>query len=178
MKKLLLLTALILGMICQAQDIAYLQNLKALPTEADALNIANELAAQSATKLRLYKSKDTTTQKNLRLEYVPEELTDKDIELRNYTEAQKLNFITIDFVYYYQGENKDIEIKGVKYYRLSTVYAKYLNLFPYWKKHFNPTADVEKTLTDYKSQRIKDATAKIYYYIQKSGDVWVFHNMS
>ncbi len=165
-------------MFAQAQDIGYLQKLKALPSEADALNVANEIASYSKVELRIYKTIDSPTQKNLRYVFAPAQLSDKEISGRTYNEGQPNIFTTIDFVYYNEGENSDLEKTGVKKYRLSTVQTMYLNLFPYWKQYFNPSADTEKTLTDYKSQHVKDIPNAINYYIQKQGGSWVLKNQS
>jgi len=178
MKKLLLFAGLLICMFASAQDIGYLQKLKALPSETDALSVANEIAMLSTHKLRLYKTKDTPSQKNLRYVFVPADLMDKDVESRKYSNAQAANFIVIDFTYFNEGENKDLEKQGVKMFRLSTIESKYLNIFPFWKKHFKSDADVEHTIDDYKSQHLKDYQNNLNFYIHKDGDSWTLRNQS
>lgn len=61
------------------------------------------------------------------------------------------------------GENKDLEIKGTKKWSISTIYGKYLRIFPIWKKYADPSADAEKLskkgfmiLNKYSINRIND----------------------
>jgi len=178
MKKLLLLAGFLIGTLAHSQDVSYLQKLKALPSEADALKVANEIVSFSKVQLRLYQTIDSPTQKNLRYVFAPANLSDKEISGRTYDQVQANVYTTVDFVYFNEGENVDLEKTGIKKYRLSTVQATYLNLFPFWKEYFNPSADTEKTLTDYKSQHVKDVPNAVNYYIQKQGNSWVLKNQS
>jgi hypothetical protein len=42
------------------------------------------------------------------------------------------------------GENKDLEIKGVKKWGINTIYGKYLAVFPIWKKYADSNANLEQ----------------------------------
>lgn len=41
------------------------------------------------------------------------------------------------------GANPSMEIEGTPSYKLYSVYGKYLDIFPIWKKYIDPTADIE-----------------------------------
>ena len=51
------------------------------------------------------------------------------------------------------GWNEALEIEGTPEYRFERVSGKFLDLFPFWKRHINPDADAEMITT---SNREKD----------------------
>lgn len=69
----------------------------------------------------------------------------------------------------YKGENKDLEIVGVPEYRFSYVSGKYLDLFPFWQAHINPSEDKE-ALTSKKATYINKDNYTFSF--SKSNDYW------
>lgn len=70
--------------------------------------------------------------------------TDDDIDNLKYENTQdKTDVLLIKYGSYMDGENKDLEKKGIKKWTISAIYGKYLAVFPIWKKYADPNADVE-----------------------------------
>ncbi|AKK73791.1 hypothetical protein OK18_15310 [Chryseobacterium gallinarum] len=55
----------------------------------------------------------------------------------------KSDILLIKYGTYMDGENKDFEVKGIKKWAISTIYGKYLALFPIYKKYVDPAANIE-----------------------------------
>lgn len=139
MKKLILLFALLIGFIVNAQDVEYLKSLKKLPTSEAVIQATNSFIKDSNDKLRFYKAKDFTEHSIFLVQYVPANLTDEEIEKRK--DELSDQFVIFQFKYWNEGEDKDLKIAGTKKYVFSDVRGQYLNLFPFWQKHVDPTAD-------------------------------------
>lgn len=173
MKKLLLLTALLICSFVQAQDYAFIAKSKTLENQESAIALAKEMASFANKDLRFYKAKDLGDLRKLKVVFVPNTVKDEDIA--NYTvskvdQAAYLSFVfNIDMV----GENKDLEKPGIKQYRLIETESKYLTVFPIWQKYFKPTAELEKTLEDYKSQRLIEPDKNIRYLFQDQNGSWI-----
>lgn len=56
--------------------------------------------------------------------------------------------VIISFYQSAKGENKDLGIAGVKQYSLKSVYGKFLDLYPFWKAHFNDKLTPEQITTN------------------------------
>ncbi|MEG0927244.1 hypothetical protein [Chryseobacterium sp.] len=70
--------------------------------------------------------------------------SDDDVDNLKYENVQdKKDILLIKYGTYMDGENNDLEIKGVKKWRISSIYGKYLALFQLWKKYADPKADAE-----------------------------------
>lgn len=67
----------------------------------------------------------------------------------------------------YIGRNIDLEIKGTPVYTLDLVQGKFLDLFPFWKRHINPKADAVKITKDTRKDKAK--TEDILYILQDAG---------
>lgn len=178
MKKILILTALLIASFAQAQDYAFIAKIKALETQESAENLAKELAITAGKELRFYKTREYGDLRKLKVVFVPNTVKDEDIEKRTVSDTDKASFLTFVFNIDFIGENKDLAKPGVKQYRLIVAESKYLTIFPIWQKYFNPAADVEKTLTDSKSRELRDYEKNIQIYIQKQGNIWTLRNDS
>lgn len=44
----------------------------------------------------------------------------------------------------FEGENKDLEVEGVKKWTISSISGKFLDVFPFWKKYVDENADPVK----------------------------------
>ncbi|AOW08729.1 hypothetical protein [Flavobacterium gilvum] len=84
----------------------------------------------------------------------------------------------VDFGLYFEGENKDLEIKGIKKYRFRDVSGKYLDLFPTWQKTFRPDVQLEQTLNDYNNRELVHKAVGIRYKLEKQGEIWTLTNNS
>ncbi|OBS13407.1 hypothetical protein ATE49_13260 [Elizabethkingia miricola] len=95
-------------------------------------------------------------------EPIPEsENEDKDV-FKFVNADDKSDVLYIQYYTVMEGENKDLEIKGVKTWNIRTLYGKYLSLFPLWKKYIDPNADAEKISNkEYAIIRTKYSISKI-----------------
>ncbi len=75
------------------------------------------------------------------VQYVPANLTDDEVEKRK-TELSD-SFVIFQFKYWNEGENKDLKIPGEKKYVFSDMRGPFLDLFPFWRKNVDPTAEKE-----------------------------------
>lgn len=50
-------------------------------------------------------------------------------------------YLLIKTYYTFEGENKDLEIEGVKKWTISSISGKFLDVFPFWKKYVDENAD-------------------------------------
>ncbi|AZA90935.1 Uncharacterised protein [Chryseobacterium nakagawai] len=70
--------------------------------------------------------------------------SDDDVNNLKYENTQdKSDVLLIKYGSYMDGENKDLEKRGVKKWAISAVYGKYLAVFPIWKKYADPKADID-----------------------------------
>lgn len=53
-------------------------------------------------------------------------------------------YLLIKTYYTLEGENKDLEIEGVKKWTISSISGKFLDVFPFWKKYVDENADSVK----------------------------------
>lgn len=172
MKKLLLFIVLCISYLSYSQDIPFLQSLKSL-SQAEALAFADSISSISKTKWEVYKIDETRKGDYLLVYYVNSEASKEQR-----AEPFFQDFLKITFFIYHEGENKDLEIAGVKKFRFSNVSGRYLDLFPAWKKYFKPEIELEQTLTDWKSQKLKDFDNKLDFTFYKNRDIWTLTNQS
>ncbi len=136
------------------------------------------MAAKAKTKWEFIKINEDETVGYCRVIYVDasysSELKEK---IKNGSETCD-NCLRVDFNLYFEGENKDLEIKGNKKYRFKEVKGKYLDLFPAWQNIFRPDVNFEKTVSDYDSQELIQRTIGIMYKLKKQGDNWTLANYS
>jgi hypothetical protein len=176
MKKLLLLTALLFGSFVQAQDFNYLVSLNNIPTDTEALAIAQNIASTQTKSVRLLNAKEFADDHTFVVRFVPTEMTNEQYDkLDQYAQAE---FLTVSFSIDNKGENTDLGQKGVKNYRFKQLSGSYLQVFAVWKKYYYPNANEEITLKDSKTQKFVDFPKKLDFYIQEDNDRWVLMNQS
>jgi hypothetical protein len=156
MKKLLLLATLLIGFLAQAQFTP--GQLKEL-TQEQAIDFANEIAVNAKMPLQLIQA---------------EENTKGDYFVANYGIGE--NTLKVVFTVFYKGENKALEIAGVKTYRFYEASGSYLDLFPIWKKVFRPDVNLEKTVSDFNSQELINRAANINFKLKGEDDQWRITN--
>jgi hypothetical protein len=169
MKKLLLITLFITS-FTYAQDIAFIDGLDKMDFD-QAKSFANEIAASSRSKwIPLY---DKENDKSIAIWYVDASLNPEQINkiktgksLCETGECLKVSFIT-----FYEGENKNLEIRGTKKYKFNTVVMKYLDIFPIWQKYFQPSADVNTLPNVYKLQNYKQGNL-LYKFKEENTPYW------
>jgi diacylglycerol kinase family enzyme len=143
-----------------AQDYAIISKLKSL-TQEQANAFANEITTNAKTQWKFNQAKENTT---------------GNYYVVSYGSGEK----TFDIVFnvYYEGQNKALEIPGVKTYKFYEVWGSYLDLFPTWKKVFRHDVDLEKTIDDYKSQELINRTENVNFKLKGSDDQWHIRNWS
>lgn len=156
MKKLLLLTALLIAFLGQAQFAP--GNLKEL-TQADANAFAREIAANAKTSLEFLTAKENTK---------------GDYYIVNFGSGEKK--LKVVFNVYLEGENKALEIQGIKTYRFREASGTYLDLFTSWKKIFRPDVDIEKTIDDINSQELINRADGINFKLKGQDSYWTITN--
>lgn len=177
MKKLLLLTALLIGFLVKAQDFAYLSSLNKIATDKEAINIADDIAALQDKKLRLLRAQEFPENHVLMIRYVPVEMTNEQYDKLELGDQDK--FLTVTFNLDFEGANKDLERVGVKTYKFKKISGAYLQLFPIWKKYYKYEAQLEATLADAKLQKYVDAPNKLFFSIEQDNyDNWFIINQS
>lgn len=158
MKKTLLLATLLIGLLASAQNYDYIAKSKTLASEELAVQFAKETAGK---ELHFFKAKDFGTLNKLKVVFAPKDETDT------------AGYLYFTFAIDYDGQNKALEIPGVKQYRLIEVESKYLTIFPIWQSYFKATATLEKTVDDYKSQRLNEPDKNIRYLFQNQNERWL-----
>ncbi|PWA10956.1 hypothetical protein [Flavobacterium laiguense] len=176
MKKLLLLAFILITSLVQSQDYNYLASLNNVPTDKDALAIAQEIASAQPKSVRLLNSQEFAEEHAYVVRFVPAEMTNEQYDkLDQYAQSE---FLTVSFNIDNKGENTDLQQKGMKNYRFKQLSGSYLQIFAVWKKYYYPNADQEITLKDSKIQKFIDFPKKLDFYIQEENDRWVLMNQS
>jgi hypothetical protein len=179
MKKLLLLSALLIGAFVQAQDSKYIKALDTLDNESARI-FADQVTANSKNHWEYLRIDETTKSPENYYEvvYIPTDAVDKNKKTKPFVKCDEC--IKVRFYIYSLGENKDLEIKGARTLRFSDVSGRYLDLFPIWQKVFRPDVTLDKTIEDFKSQQLKIKNPKIDYrfYKKNSDNDWYIHNYS
>jgi hypothetical protein len=156
-----------------AQDYAVISQLKSTNFD-NSLKIANDMRAMAKNNYHLFKYKEFEHERVLKIVYAPEGTTDEQLNIS----MDYSNCLVVEYKIYFEGENKDLEKQGIKKYTFNKLQGKYLDLFPIWQNWFNPSADIEKTLSDSNSREFRDYEKNIQFYIQKQGNIWTLRNDS
>lgn len=161
MKKIIVFAFLLIGLATTAQDYNFISKSKVLESQESAVQFASATAATANKELHLYKVNEFNNLNKLKVIFAAKDETDA---------TAYLSFLfAIDF----EGESKALEIKGVKHYRLIELESKYLTVFPIWQNYFKATASLEKTVNDYKSQRLNEPEKNIRYLLQNQNERWL-----
>lgn len=178
MKFLPLLVTLLFATNMHAQDYRLIEEMKRVADKERATAIAKQLVSVTPAKYRLIFTKESVNAGILRFRFVPDIISDADLENKKFTEEQRAAFITIDFSFYNAGEDKNAERPAFITYKLNEINCAYPEMFAIWKNFFKPTAESETTLTDFKSQHLKEPENKIDVYIFQTETGWAFRNLS
>jgi hypothetical protein len=185
MKQKLVVLALFILNFTNAQNVDFLK--KANKCDIDfARQFSDSIAKNCKTKFVFLDKTESEWGKSVTMVYVPENTSKEDIESTKayMSRSERIQFFECEnclCVYFRtknEGENKDLEIAGVKKYSFFGVNGKFLDLFPFWKKNIEPMATTDKVTTGIYS--IRDNQKKIWYYFKKadSNGVWDLVNMT
>lgn len=84
----------------------------------------------------------------------------------------------LEFRAYHEGANSDLEIAGTKKYKFYKITGKYLDLFPWWEKHFATGISAEDLLDEKSAKRyIKNSNPDINIRFFKQQDEWQILNL-
>lgn len=156
-------------------DYNYLTSLNKITSEGEAMAIAEKFSSLQTKKLRLLKAKDFPKNSYYVVRFVPEEMTNEQYDSSDVSDQDK--FLTIRFYYWNEGENKDLEITGVKTYKLTQINGSYLQLFTFWKNYCKQNADLVETQKQHNMLRdISKNLAFSFYDVSDSS--WIIINKS
>lgn len=182
MKKLLFLLLLI-SSFAQSQNIDYLKILNKCD-ETFARQFSDSIANSSKTKFQFYGILKSEKRSSYTIVYIPENTSTEERKKikefepsKEHQDFEYPNCLSVHFNSFKDGENKDLEIKGVEKLKFHSVKSKYLNIFPTWKNFFDATADVEKTLKNF-SPRFENVQNKLKFYLKKYNNDWEINNWS
>lgn len=158
MKKLLLLTALLLTFATQAQDKEYITKLNNLD-KASAQSVADEYVLTSTNKWEPMYVKDN--EKSFTVYYVNSavNIDRKKMLVSEMRECESGECCSVRFV------------KNNGVYKFDYILMEYEELFPIWKKYFNKDAVSTTLPNDLKSQEYKDGYL-IYKFKPEQGPYW------
>jgi hypothetical protein len=167
MKKILLLLFFMFYGLAQAQDYAYIKSLDSLNNES-ARAFADQVVVDSKTKYEFLRIDETTKSRENSYEvvYIPIDAINKDKKAKPFVSCDEC--LRVKFIIYFSGKNEDLEMPGVKTLGFSEVIGSYMDLFPVWKKIFNPKADLEKALDSIRSRELINAKPRLDYRFYKS----------
>ena len=63
------------------------------------------------------------------------------------TSSNEKSTFTIYYIKTIIGANPDLETKGESFFKLITIRAKFLDIFPYWQKYINPSSYDTKVIS-------------------------------
>lgn len=185
MKKLLLFIAIIgLSISSYAQDATKLK----LANNCDAnfaRQFSDEIAKSFRTKYVFFDELIYLGGTKSTLIYVPENATDeqkKSLKAHMLYSERMSNFesegnLCVNFTINKIGENKDLEITGVKKYQFEFVNGKFLDLFNFWKQNVDPVANTELISSKGISAIRKNELGFWYNFAKRpNSDIWYIKN--
>lgn len=156
----------------------YIKSLGSL-NEETARKFADEIALGGKTQWEFLKISEDIEHRVYAIVYLDISLPNETITgLKKGTITDCSNCLKIRFNTYYQGENKALEIKGVKAFKFDKVYGRYLDLFPIWKKVFRPDVELEATVSAYENRELRHRSSGIIFKLQDETDYWQLSNWS
>lgn len=166
MKKILLITAILLSVITTAQDANFITSLNKTTISA-AQELSDSIVSVSGMEYKLLKS--TLKSDRQRFIYIPITIAEDDFKKkRSYEKA-----LVIDFSVY---ENEP----GIKTLKLHRIQAPYNSAFSVWKNYFRSDAGINTISTDYSLQKLKIDNLEFRFNKEMGYDtpVWSIRNNS
>jgi len=148
--------------------------------ESGAREFAENIATNGKTKWEFIKVIESIKQRVYIIVYIDAAATEEMKAIaRKSEEYSGQKHLDVRFSVYYEGENPSLEIVGTKKFKFNSVFGKYLDLFPVWKKVFRSDVELEKTIDDFSSQELRHRPQGIVFKIQnKEDNLWELSNWS
>lgn len=176
MKKIILL--FFFPTVFFSQEINFVQRINSL----DSIQIkvvADEIMSGFRNQPQFYIESNTKLNGHKQLIYYDRSLSQKEIEndWKSYGIGCQLCKM-VEFNFYFENSNKDLEIKGRKKFYLAYFSGPYLDLFPWWSKHFAPEITKEDLIEKEHAKRyIEDRSKNINIRFVKNLDEWEIRNI-
>lgn len=171
MKKLLLLLLPILGF---SQDLQYAAKLNELD-KSDLQTVANDITSGFDPPVKMYEQYVNYSNDLVFTYYridLPQDVIAKDSKL---TYCKLCTEVVFD--QYMKGSNSDLQIKGEEKFSFKYVSGKYLDLYPWWEKHFAPGISKEDLIDkNHNNRYIKNYKPDIDLRFTKQMDNWDIRN--
>ncbi|MBS1535328.1 MAG: hypothetical protein JST78_09640 [Bacteroidetes bacterium] len=177
MKNLFSLLLLVISLLGHSQNNDFIISLEKMDFE-NAKKFSDEIASTAKTKWEFLKFKEDEKKLYCRFVYIDSSLPDALKESIKTGSEVCENCLYIDYSIVYDGENKDLQIKGTKKYRFREFSGKYLDVQPAWSAYFRNGVTAEAALSNYELREYQDKSIGISYKIFKEGDTWTLHNYS
>ena len=152
MKKVLLF--LLLSGFSFGQNIEKLCNLNFEQSK----EIADEIGV--ITDSRIKDIADREQYRAVLFEMVPNSFSEEDYKKYKNGDLQCDGCFKVIFSYIMKGQNKDLEIKGIKTYSFSEYTSKFLNVLPFWQKYFRPDVN-QDNYTDVNNREYRGANKQL-----------------
>lgn len=171
MKKIITLLLALLPFVISAQDNDIISKMTKSKSIEDLRFISDKIASQTKTKFIFFKQgeRKSPSQTDIVFYYIPDNLTPD--ELNEFSRETKEKCLVILFGSMYEGENKDLEVKGQLVYFFRNVSGKYLDIYPFWTSTFYPNSTKEQILEDYKLKEYR-VNKDLKYTLSKTDDIW------
>ncbi|MGJ5643224.1 hypothetical protein [Formosa sp. S-31] len=181
MKKLLYSIAFLSSLFISAQNGYELSDLKYKEVsnkvnKLDSLTaraFADGIASAAATDYDFLTVK--TIDNNSVYYYIPSELTPEEILDQKQMGCDKC--MRVIFNVYYDGADKDLEIKGKQRLVFREVVGKFLDLYPTWNREFLPSATPELIKDSFKYRVVQNRNLDLNVRLDKVGGVWRIFNL-
>ncbi|WP_234111485.1 hypothetical protein [Chryseobacterium sp. R2A-55] len=175
MKKLLLIFLFISG-FGFGQITEYAIKLNNLSSAEQAKEVADDIM-NGFSSPRKFAEQYVNYEKYIVFKYydtaIPNEEIEKDMKLTYCKLCDEVKFMR-----FFRGADKDLGIQGNETYSLKYVSGKYLDLFPWWEKHFAKGIGKEDLLDKESNKRyIEDRQKRINIRFVKNGDDWEIRNI-
>jgi hypothetical protein len=172
MKKILLLTILLIAGITQAQNQNTINKMVESKTIEDIRTVSDSIVSKCKTKYNFYKIlpyKGGSDESYQFVIYTKEGITELE-KKEIYAPAFK-NCFVVKFKEWNKAENKDLEIKGELVYYFKETSSKYLDIAPFWIATFYPKTTPELLLEDYNMKEYR-VNKDLKYKLVKHQDIW------
>jgi hypothetical protein len=171
MKKLLLLTLLLIFAFTQAQNQSTINKMVESKTTDDIKSVSDELVSQCKEQYDFYKIASFGSREDESYQYVIYTKRGMSEQDKNEISPSFKNCIVVKFKQWNKGENNDLETKGELVYYFKEVSGKYLDIVPFWITTFYPKTTPELLLEDYKLKEYR-VNKDLKYKLVKNQDTW------
>lgn len=181
MKKILLLTALLIGFLGQAQDFEFLKKTYRSDIEFTK-QFADSIAVSFREKYNFLEARESKRGDVYSIVYLPvsasEETKKRIKESIDYAyNSECKECLQIRFKVFVEGGNSDFEIAGTKKYMFNMFTGKFLDLFPFWKRYVAPN-DVAEVISEKGYGSMRDDQNKVIFNFRRDSSGWYIQNYS